>query len=70
MILIYAGVGEPSVQLNSKFQQGDGPIFLDGLECDGDENDLLSCRRSALLGVADCSHAEDVGIICPGNKVL
>ena len=56
------------MQLNSKFQEGDGPIFLDGLECDGDEDDLLSCRSSALLGIADCFHTEDVGITCPGKK--
>ena len=55
------------VRLEAHFSEGEGPIFLDYLECDGDEDDLLDCRRNSPLGIVDCSHSSDVGIICPGK---
>lgn len=38
-------------------------IFLDDVQCGGEERSLLECKRSR-VGKHDCSHAEDVGVIC------
>uniref|UniRef100_A0A3Q3B8W9 HHIP-like protein 1 n=1 Tax=Kryptolebias marmoratus TaxID=37003 RepID=A0A3Q3B8W9_KRYMA len=38
-------------------------ILLDDVECDGGERSLLDCKRSR-VGKHNCSHEEDVGVIC------
>lgn len=38
-------------------------IHLDQLHCTGEEPNLLNCSHDG-IGVHDCKHEEDVGIIC------
>ncbi|KAJ8369335.1 hypothetical protein SKAU_G00093630 [Synaphobranchus kaupii] len=38
-------------------------ILLDDLECEGTEKTLLECKR-AKIGKHNCSHQEDVGVVC------
>ena len=45
---------------------GSGKIWFDGLECVGDESNITDCPHDG-LGVHDCSHFDDAGVICQSN---
>ena len=45
------------------YGQGAGPIWLDSVECVGDEASLFDCQHQP-WGDHDCSHAEDAAIRC------
>ena len=51
------------------FSPGTGLIFLDNVDCTGDENNiLLECAHQP-IGTSDCSHSQDAGAVCvPGNS--
>lgn len=48
------------------FGQGTGPIFLDNVNCVGNESRILQCR-SEEIGRQNCQHSEDAGVVCPGQ---
>ena len=48
------------------FGQSSGPIWLDQLRCTGSEANLCECPGNS-VGVHDCSHLEDAGVVCQGN---
>ncbi|XP_056452124.1 deleted in malignant brain tumors 1 protein-like [Gadus chalcogrammus] len=47
------------------FGHGTGPIWLDDVNCGGNETSITDCEHQG-FGSQDCKHAQDVGIICDG----
>ena len=43
---------------------GTGSIWLDDLNCAGNETQLFRCPSPTAVGVHNCGHTEDVGVRC------
>lgn len=48
---------------NAYYGPGTGPIYIDELNCIGNETNIGQCDRKP-LGVNDCEHNEDAGVMC------
>ena len=64
----YAGGAERSGRGSDQFRrahfgQGTGAIWLDDVNCEGDEASPLMCLHRG-VGVNNCTHTEDVGVRC------
>ncbi|NWX73457.1 DMBT1 protein, partial [Alca torda] len=58
------GCGQPmAAPGNAHFGLGSGSIFLDDVQCRGDEPSLQMCRHNG-WGVHNCWHTEDASVIC------
>ena len=49
----------------SEYGPGTGPIFLDDLSCEEEDETLLDCS-SAPLSINTCTHDHDVAVRCDG----
>nr|XP_046223606.1 deleted in malignant brain tumors 1 protein-like [Oncorhynchus gorbuscha] len=49
------------------FGQGRGEIWLDDVQCSGNEEALLGCSSDG-LGSHNCGHSEDAAAICEGSQ--
>nr|XP_056720372.1 deleted in malignant brain tumors 1 protein-like [Euleptes europaea] len=47
----------------AKFGQGSGPIWMDGVNCTGDEVSLIKCPAN-LLAEHSCDHSKDASVEC------
>lgn len=47
------------------FGPGEGPIWMDNVECNGTELHIGECEH-ADLDMINCGHSEDAGVICSG----
>lgn len=56
---------------SATFGQGNGPILLTNVTCNGLEGALLECSNTRLHSqVPNCSHRQDAGVVCIASILL
>jgi hypothetical protein len=48
----------------AKYGQGEGDIWMGGLQCTGKEISIWNCKRDHENGIEGCTHADDAGVKC------
>uniref|UniRef100_A0A8B9CN79 SRCR domain-containing protein n=1 Tax=Anser brachyrhynchus TaxID=132585 RepID=A0A8B9CN79_9AVES len=54
---------------SARFGWGSGRIWLDEVNCTGEENDISQCKAKT-WGVHNCHHGEDAGVVCSAELRL
>ena len=65
-VLIHGPIIGAVAVSGGSFGRGSGHIFLNDVNCTGTEFNLTQCGHRG-IGVHNCHHSEDAGVICPGG---
>jgi hypothetical protein len=60
---------DPLLRCYRRYGAGSGKIWLDDVDCVGNESSLFDCRHK-LWERNGCSHEEDVEVVCSGTVYL
>ncbi|KAI5086320.1 deleted in malignant brain tumors 1 protein-like isoform X2, partial [Silurus meridionalis] len=52
---------------SAAFGRGEGQVWTEELQCRGNESEIKLCPTSSSLKHSNCSHHNDVGLICSGH---
>ena len=63
-----AQLADAEATTNAFFGRGTRFIFLDDVHCRGNETNLDDCPHNG-VGVHNCVHSEDAGVICSPGKL-
>ncbi|KAL6460137.1 hypothetical protein MHYP_G00318960 [Metynnis hypsauchen] len=64
------GCGLPVEVLGAAaFGRGEGQVWSEELQCKGNESQIHFCPRSSSLK-HNCSHDDDIGVVCPGVRLV
>ena len=55
--------------LGASFGGGTGRIWLDNVQCTGNETELTNCTAS-FSGANSCTHAQDAGVRCQAGQLM
>jgi len=53
--------------IGHQYGGGNGTIWLDNVYCTGNERSIVECQHRG-WGVYNCTHGDDVSIICSNGK--
>ena len=59
--------GALSAPGRAHFGQGEGNIWLDGVDCEGGESRLSECSHRGIGIHSNCDHSKDAGVVCGGK---
>ena len=55
---------------DGRYGKGVGPVHMSSVSCDGHEMRLENCGHSNGVGVTNCHHGRDAGVLCEGTIVV
>ena len=69
-LIIISGTSIAYRDASARFGLTSESVFLDQLNCNGEESAILNCHYSRPLGLAECDTSDVAGVQCKGRSIL